>query len=125
MSDGNPGLAAFLRALLKVLEAQGRGFAHGHEKHHSEPTIKAIDLITLFLGPPAEQHGSSSAPSATMQSLQSWMDSHREATLLDATTKQYDSAIEPALQMGCSDRKEPFTAEEKKRCRLDGGIGGR
>ena len=32
-------------------EAQGRGFAHGHEKHHSEPRDKAIDMTPDDLGP--------------------------------------------------------------------------
>jgi hypothetical protein len=49
-SSGDFGVAALLRALLKALEAQGRGFAHGHEKLHSEPITKAIDIIQLFLG---------------------------------------------------------------------------
>ena len=31
-STGDFGISAFLRALIKVLEAQGRGSAHGHEK---------------------------------------------------------------------------------------------
>ena len=43
-TSGNVGLVGFLRALIKALEAQGRGFAHGHEKTHSEPITKAIDL---------------------------------------------------------------------------------
>ena len=44
-SNGLCGLAAFAAALFKVIESQQRGFAHGHEKHHSEPRTKAIDLI--------------------------------------------------------------------------------
>ena len=51
-----------------------------------------------------------------------WMDAHRQACLRDAATKQYDSAVESARQFGCPDLKEVFTAEEKKRCRLDGGA---
>ena len=50
-SSGDFGLAALLRALIKALEAQGRGFAHGHEKTHSEPMTKAIDLNLAFRGP--------------------------------------------------------------------------
>ena len=48
-SSGDFGVAALMRALIKALEAQGRSFAHGHEKHHSEPRTKAIDIIQLFL----------------------------------------------------------------------------
>jgi len=53
-------VAAFIRALIKAIEAQGRGFAHGHAKTHSEPKTKAIDIIQLFLGsqgPGAAEHG--------------------------------------------------------------------
>ena len=56
-STGDLGISAFLRALIKVLEAQGRGFAHGHEKGHSEPRTKAIDLIALFLGDECQASG--------------------------------------------------------------------
>ena len=49
-SSGDFGIAAFLRALIKALEAQGLVCEHGHEKLHSEPRTKAIDIIQLFLG---------------------------------------------------------------------------
>jgi hypothetical protein len=52
------------------------------------------------------------------------MDAHRKgwkASLQDAGTKQYDSAVESAKQFGGSELREVFTADEKKRCRLDGG----
>ena len=49
------------------------------------------------------------------------MDAHRRASLQDAATKQYDSAVESAKQFGRPELPEVFTAEEKKRCRLDGG----
>merc|ERR1711884_102787 len=134
-SSGDFGVAALIRALIKALEAQGRGFAHGHEKHHSEPRTKAIDIIQLFLGcrrAGAAEHGqdsseadhgdgSGAAEQIAEEKLTAWMDAHRKASLEDAGTKQYDSAVESAKQFGCSELLEVFTAEEKKRCRLDGG----
>ena len=51
------------------------------------------------------------------------MIAHRKTSLQDAATKQYDSTVESAKQFGRSDLPEVFTAEEKKRCRLDGGEG--
>ena len=48
-STGDVGIAGLARDLVKALEAQGRGFAHGHEKIHSEPQTKAIDLWHLIL----------------------------------------------------------------------------
>ena len=43
--SGNLAITALVRALIKALEAQGRGFAHGYEKLHNEPRIKAIGII--------------------------------------------------------------------------------
>jgi hypothetical protein len=122
-SNGDFGLAAFLRAIIKALEAQGRGFAHGHEKLHGEPRTKAIDIIQLFLGchgTGAPEHRPA-AKHIAEKTLTAWMDAHRKACLRDAATKQYDSAVESAKQFGCTELQEVFTAEEKKRCRLDGG----
>ena len=48
-STGDFGIAGLARGLVKALEAQGRGFAHGHEKVHSEPQTKAIDFWHLIL----------------------------------------------------------------------------
>ena len=101
--------------MIKVLEAQGRGFAHGHEKHHSEPRTKAIDLIALFLGDDSLASGAAEHGVDRDGKLQMWMATHREAHLLDAATKQFDCAVESARQFGCSDLKEVFTADEKKR----------
>ena len=114
-STGDLGVSGFVRSLIKALEAQGRGFAHGHEKHHSEPRIHAIDLIELFLGGASEHAGVSA------EKLQAWARDHRDAHLSDAATKQYDSAAESSRQFGLPDVREVFTEEEKKRCRLDGG----
>ena len=102
------GVAALVRALIKALEAQGRGFAHGHEKHHSEPKTKAIDIIQMFLGcrrtgaadhgrdsiQPDHGHGSGAADHIAEETLSAWMDAHSKASLHDAATKQYGSTVE-------------------------------
>ena len=119
-------MAALIRSLIKALEAQGRGFAHGHEKHHSEPKDKAIDIIQLFLGcrrtGAAEHgqdsseadhgHGSGAAEHVAKEKLTAWMNAHRKASLQDAATKQYDSAVESAKQFGCPEISTVFTAQE-------------
>ena len=92
-----------MRALIKAVGAQGRGFAHGHEKHHSEPRTKAIDIIQLFLGC---RRGSGTTDHIAKEKLTAWMDAHRKASLEDASTKQYDSAVESAKQFGCSELLE-------------------
>ena len=121
-SSGDFGISAFVRCLIKALEAQGRGFAHGHEKHHSEPKTKAIDLVVLFLGKDDRATGPTEDSDDRNGELQDWMAKHRDAHLRDAATKQFDSAVESGRQFGCPDLKEVFTADEKKRCRLDGGA---
>ena len=121
-STGDLGISAFYRALIKVLEAQGRGFAHGHEKHHSEPRTKAIALITLFLGDDNQASGAAEHGVDRDSKLQTWMATHRESHFRDAATKQFNCAVESARQFGRQELKEVFTTDEKKRCRLDGGA---
>ena len=89
-SNGDFGVAGLLRSLIKALGAQGRGFAHGHEKLHNEPRTKAIDIIQLFLG---GREGSGAADHIAAETHTAWMDAHRKACLRDAATKQYDSAV--------------------------------
>ena len=38
-SSGDFGVAAFIRALIKALEGQGRGFAHGLRVFHRDPFL--------------------------------------------------------------------------------------
>ena len=47
-SNGSNGLADFVEALLMPLEAQGRGFAHGHKKIIALPNYSAASLVKLF-----------------------------------------------------------------------------
>ena len=112
-SSGDVGISAFLRSLIKALEAQGRGFAHGHENHHSEPRTKAIDLVMLFLGRSHGMTGATEPCDDRDRELLDWMARHRDAHLRDAATKQFDSAVESGRQFGCTDLKEVFTTDEK------------
>ena len=93
-STGDVGIAGLARGLVKALEAQGRGFAHGHEKIHSEPQTKAIDLWHLILhrcsGPDSVRRSTIGASEHSVLAgtvLDQWMRQHREEVLLDATTK--------------------------------------
>ena len=84
--------------------------------------MKAIDLIALFLGEDNQRSGATKHGNTWDEKLHTWMAKHREAHLRDAATKQFDCAVDSARQFGCPDLKEVFTADEKKRCRLDGGA---
>ena len=48
-TTGEPGIGNILRSLLKPIEAQGRGFSHGHQKSNSAPQLSAARLKDLFL----------------------------------------------------------------------------
>ena len=108
------GIVSFPRALIKSLEAQGRGFAHGHEKVHSVPLTSVEMLMRLVLD----------APERTIsieQVLETWQNKHRQACLDDASTKQYDSAAESGRQFGVN-LLEILTQKQRERARLDGGL---
>ena len=107
------GVSSFVRSLIKPLEAQGRGSAHGHQKFHSEPATKCIDLLRLLSEVLTE--------SETEKALEAWQHAHRESCLADAATKQYDSAVVSGEQLGVT-QKEVFTQKQRERARLDGGV---
>ena len=97
-SSGDFGVDALIRALIKALEAQGRGFAHGHETHHNEPRTKAIDIIQLPRGcrraGAAEHgqdfseadhgHGSGTAGHVDEEKLAAWMNAGTEFSDMEA-----------------------------------------
>ncbi len=114
------GVSAFLSSLIKALEAQGRGFAHGHEKHHIEPIAQAIDIVVLLLGAVDRATGATEHSDDRDGELQDWRARHRNAHLRDAATQQFDSIVKSGPQFGCTDLTDVFTTYEKKQCRLDG-----
>ena len=71
-SNGEPGLANFATAMLEPLEAQGRGFEHGHKKVMGVPATRASALLRLF----AEDDA------AVLQSLQRIRDAVLELSLI-------------------------------------------
>merc|ERR1712232_1058621 len=76
------GIAQFPRSALKPLEAQGRGFTHGHEKIISVPRTRAARLKQLFTKTAATEH--------CEDELSKWCQQAREAVLQAACTLQYD-----------------------------------
>eukprot|EP00438_Fugacium_kawagutii_P025227 Skav230240 [mRNA] locus=scaffold1818:78429:87690:+ [translate_table: standard] len=106
-SNGSMGLADFVEALLMPLEAQGRGFAHGHKKVISLPSYSAATLKKLF------QQGSTELKQA--------LETMRTQVLDAVSTVQYDTATLPAQQLGITVPLEPFTRQQQRQSRLDGG----
>jgi len=90
-------------------EAQGRGFTHGHGKGHSRIGVTVAWIRDVLR----------SAPSATFQRIEKM----REALLRAAASVQYESANEPAIQMGVSDLPpEPFTEKQQRQSKMDGAL---
>mgnify|MGYP000409004545 CR=1 FL=1 len=99
-----PCVAPGTMDLQAPLEAQGRGFCHGHGKGHSclGPTMRWLRRSIVS--------GFSSAVAAI-----------RGALLDTASTVQYDAARGPGRQLGIELRAEPFTARQQRQSRMDGG----
>lgn len=113
-STGEPGIANFPRNAFKPLEAQGRGFAHGHQKIHSVPRPRAAQLRKLF---------ASKSDAGELDALISgWVQRMREEILKACTSLQYDSAVLSATQLGVDVRPEPFTTRQQRLSRMDGGV---
>ena len=112
-STGEIGIAHFVRSALKPLEAQGRGFSHGHEKVISVPRSRAARLKQVFTAT-ATEHGTND--------LTQWCEKARDAVLRAASTLQYDSAVLPGAQLGVALRPEPFTSLQQRRSRYDGQV---
>ena len=112
-STGQIGIAEIPRSALKPLEAQGRGFTHGHEKVISVPRTRAARLKQLF---------AANATERGEDELTQWCRQTRDAVLRAACTLQYDSAVLTGTQLGVTLRPEPFTPQQQKRSRFDGQV---
>ena len=113
-TTGQVGIAQLPRSALKPLEAQGRGFTHGHEKIISVPRTRAAQLKHLFKQAAATEHGE--------DELSRWCQQARQAVLQAACTLQYDSAVLSGTQLGVPLRPEPFSNRQQKCSRFDGLV---
>ena len=107
-SSLQPSMVPAAEDLQQPLEAQGRGFTHGHSKGHSRVGV-GIRWVRTTL----RQQGGNLVEAVKRL---------RSRLLCTAATVQYESAREPGLQLGVSVMPEPFTALQQKQSRMDGGI---
>ena len=107
-SNGNPGIAHFMTCMLEPLEAQGRGFEHGHKKVTGIPTTRVAALKRMF--------------SKGDDELKQCMQAIRTGVLQAASTLQYDSATLPAKQLDIPCLPECFSKKQQALSRLDGGM---
>lgn len=107
-SSGEPGLANFATSMIEPLEAQGRGFAHGHKKVTGLPSVSVRKLKEMF--------------AKSEDALSEFLDDMREQVLRAASSIQYDSATLPARQCSQVVPDEPFSKKQQMQSRLDGGL---
>ena len=89
------------------LEAQGRGFAHGHKKIIALPNYSAASLVKLF--------------QADEPDVRRMIRTMREQVLDAVVSVHYDTATLPAEQLGIAVLPEPFSRQQQRQSRLDGG----
>ena len=127
-SNGFCGLAAFAAAVLKVIEAQQRGFAHGHGKVHSVPDGSkelhdSLDSVVREIAKLKEASGDRHPADEDILAL---VDKERQSynarLISSASTRQYESATLPARQMGQDVPHAPFSEKQQRQSRYDGGL---
>ena len=107
-SNGEPGLANFATSMIEPLEAQGRGFAHGHKKITGVPSQSVKKLRNMFLKKDDD--------------LKQFLNDLRDKVLHAASSIQYDSATASARQFEQEVLPEPFTPKQQTQSKLDGGL---
>ena len=113
-SSGAPGLAMFCQGLLAPLEDQGRGFVHAHRKVYGVPSGFEDTVSELFRALADQLHNS--APRETSADA---FAGARSRLLKAATQLQYDSAVEPGVQLG---QAQPVSQKQLQQSRMDGGL---
>ena len=107
-SSGVPGIPGFVLALLEALEAQGRGFQHGHRKTIAKPAFANINLKEILLRDGVDL--------ATVMSLEN------QQLAQKAETIQYESATLPGQQLQVKLPEEPFSKKQQKQTKFDGML---
>ena len=103
-SSTSIGLAGFCTAMLGPLEDQGRGFVHAHFKLYGVPNGLEDVFRKVFENPAA------------------FVEQSRKKLEQCAATLQYDSAVEPGVQLGQDMPVEPFSIKQQSQSRMDGGL---
>ena len=103
-----PSLGGFGIAELEPFESQKRGFAHGHRKRYSIPTMQHEEVLDLFANKESGR-------------AREFLSCLKDALLACAASLQYDDSVLPAEQMHQTVFPEKFTAQQQHQSRLDGG----
>ena len=118
-SDGRRGLANWLRMLLKALEAQGRGFVHGHAKYMGHPNGKEeLQRLLAAIQASLESGATQLADVEILERLQQI----NQKIIAAASTMQYECSTLPGHQLQVELPPEPFSAKQQRQSKLDGGV---
>ena len=127
-SNGLRGLADFVAALFKCIEAQARGFAHGHGKVHSIPDgtrglLQCLADVTKEIEALQATGGGAQPAEDVVESIvQAKTQAYNQALIASASTRQYESATLPAKQLGNILPASPFSEKQQRQSRYDGGL---
>jgi hypothetical protein len=127
-SNGLRGLADFATALFKCIEAQARGFAHGHGKVHGIPEgtrgcLRCLEEVVAEIRAMQEDSGGLHPAEEHVEAVvKRKTESYNQALISSASTRQYESAVLPAKQFGIALPKAPFSEKQQRQSRYDGGL---
>ena len=100
-SSGARGLVDWLTAALKVIEAQMRGYAHGHGKSHSVPDgHDEQKLIVQTVAAQVADLGNNADGDAVGKIVQAATEEYNKKLIASASTRMYESDVLPARQLG-------------------------
>ena len=122
-SNGVRGLADFTTAIFKCIEAQARGFAHGHGKIHSIPDgvtglRQCLEKVTAEI----TSHGLHPTDELVERMVTKYTETYNQAVIASASTRQYESSTLTAKQLGLELPEPPFTELQQRQSRFDGGT---
>ncbi|CAE7242551.1 unnamed protein product [Symbiodinium microadriaticum] len=113
-SSATPGLSGMVVAAFEPLEAQGRGFQHGHRKVRGRPAGIVQLWKSLMQNMLSAEH--------CEDELRSSVKSRNENLLQAVSSVQYESALLPAKQFGINLSPEPFSLRQQQQTRFNGKL---
>ena len=122
-SNGLRGLADFTTAIFKCIEAQARGFAHGHGKVHSIPDgvtglKQCLEKVTAQI----TKLGLHPTEELVERMVTKYTETYNQGVIASASTRQYESSTLTAKQLGLQLPDAPFSETQQRQSRYDGGT---
>ena len=122
-SNGLRGLADFTTAIFKCIEAQARGFAHGHGKVHSIPDgvtglKQCLEKVTAQI----TKLGLHPTEELVERMVTKYTETYNQGLIASASTRQYESSTLTAKQLGLKLPDAPFSEQQQRQSRFDGGT---